>query len=55
MNSNVSHYGIIFVHQQKYATGKCIRRIKAVCELKTASFVLEHRDDISVNEVIVAI
>lgn len=41
MNSKISHCGIIFVHQQKYTLGECIRRLKAVCELRRAEELKE--------------
>jgi predicted nuclease of predicted toxin-antitoxin system len=33
---NKKHKGIIYVHQQKMATGECIKRIKIIAETKTA-------------------
>jgi len=33
--SEVEHYGIIYVHQQKLSIGECIRRIKSLVETRS--------------------
>jgi len=32
MDSEIEHYGIIYVHQQHLSIGECIRRLKAIVE-----------------------
>lgn len=33
--SGKEHFGILYVHQQRYSVGECIRRIKAIVETRT--------------------
>jgi len=40
--SDREHRGIIYVHQQKLSTGDCIRRIKALVQIKTPEDMKNH-------------
>ena len=42
IQSSYQHFGVIYVHQQKYPVGECIRRLKRLAQT-TAQSVLRNR------------